>query len=73
MPSKRRLKKGWDAKTIAFDPDTLAHLNFLRERNPGGFVLTHFVRRAVRVMAKKQGYKEEVIQEMTEKDYEEEI
>lgn len=67
MP-KRRLKKGWDAKTIVFDPDTLARLAFLREKNPGGFVLTQFIRRALRVMSDKQGYKEAAIQPVTDKE-----
>jgi|PlaIllAssembly_1097288.scaffolds.fasta_scaffold190062_2 hypothetical protein len=76
MPTKRRLKKGWDAKMILFDPDTVARFAFLKAKNPGGFGLTHFVRRALKIMSDKQGYKEDVIQPVTDEEmrnFEEEI
>ena len=68
MPTKRRLKKGWDAKMILFDPDTVARFAFLKAKNPGGFSLTEFVRRALKILSDKQGYKEAVIKDVSNKE-----
>jgi hypothetical protein len=76
MPTKRKLKKGWDAKMILLNPDAVARFEFLRAKNPGGFSLTEFVRRALKIMSDKQGYKEDAIQMVSDREmrnFEEEI